>query len=98
MGAWGFVPAMAASSNVVWRRQDLLSTWFPYLVHGFAFFGGFYVRQPSLSRVSARFFESLIDGGTLWLGSTDMDMNTGIRHGDTKNSKKLGHGYGKDTT
>ena len=65
MDAWGTVPAPVFSSGVFRHRQDLMSTWFPCLVLGFAVFCGFCVQHPSLSRVSGRFFESLIYGGTL---------------------------------
>ena len=38
----------------------------PHLVPGSTSFGGIYVQQPSLPRVSLRFFESSTYGGTLW--------------------------------
>ena len=43
-----------------------MCTWFPCLVPGSTAFGGFCVQNPSLPRVSMRFFESLPLGDTFW--------------------------------
>ena len=68
MDAWGTVPAPVFSSGVVRHRQDLMSTWFPCLVLGFAFFFFFvaFVSNIPLCLGFLGDFLSLISRGTLW--------------------------------
>ena len=58
VGAWGIILALASPFGVFRRQQDLWSTLFLCLVPGSAVFGDFCVRQPTVPRVSTRFFES----------------------------------------
>ena len=54
------------SPPVSFAADKSLCTWFLCLVPGSTVFGGFCVRQPSLPRVSTRFFGSLPSGGIFW--------------------------------